>query len=94
MSEAERELHDRAIKIRKMTDDQLCACIDREFDRGVDEGKRQAAAESGKTICDASMVTSNFCYEFIRMVLPSIKGIGPATMDKIESALKAEMKHA
>lgn len=35
-------MHDRATKLRRMNDEQLCAAMDSSFGKGVDEGLRMA----------------------------------------------------
>ena len=38
MTAEERAVHDRAVSLRKMTDQQLCDTMDRQYSLGVDEG--------------------------------------------------------
>lgn len=41
-TDEERTMHDRAIKIRKMTDEQICAFIDSTYGVGMEEGMKLA----------------------------------------------------
>jgi len=45
MTSEEKTMHERAVKIRKMTDAQLCDLIDRTYGRGMEEGTRLAQAQ-------------------------------------------------
>ena len=40
MTSEEKAMHERAVKIRKMTDAQLCDLIDRTYGKGMEEGAR------------------------------------------------------
>ena len=42
MTDEEKKMHERAIKLRKMTDAQLCEFVDRTYGRGMEEGARLA----------------------------------------------------
>lgn len=48
MTDAERAVHDRAVSLRKMTDQQLCDVMDRQHSLGIDEGIRLAAEDKAK----------------------------------------------
>lgn len=45
MTEEERAMHDRAVRIRKMTDEQLCEFIDHTYGKGMEEGTRIAGGK-------------------------------------------------
>ncbi|MDR1630062.1 MAG: hypothetical protein LBS36_07620 [Oscillospiraceae bacterium] len=40
MTDDERQMHERAVRIRKMTDAQICEFIDRTYGKGMEEGSR------------------------------------------------------
>ena len=40
MTEEEKAMHNRAVKIRKMTDEQLCEFIDHTYGKGMEEGTK------------------------------------------------------
>lgn len=42
MTEEEKAMHNRAVKLKKMTDAQLCDFIDRTYGKGMEEGARLA----------------------------------------------------
>lgn len=45
MTEEEKSMHDRAVRIRKMTDAQICALIDSTYGKGMEEGAKLAEAD-------------------------------------------------
>lgn len=55
MTEEERAVHDRAVRLRKMTDQQLCDFVDRQHSLGIDEGIR-LSKESVKRRDDAELI--------------------------------------
>ena len=42
MTEGEKSMHDRAVRIRKMTDAQICELIDSTYGKGMEEGAKLA----------------------------------------------------
>lgn len=40
MTSEEREMHERAVKLKKMTDAQLCEFVDRIYGRGMEDGAK------------------------------------------------------
>ncbi len=42
MTEEEKAMHDRAVKLKKMTDAQLCEFIDHTYGKGMEEGTKLA----------------------------------------------------
>lgn len=72
MTEEERTIHDKAVKIRKMTDRQIIEYIDDIY----------------KTGYRAGMKTSNISPDKIIDEIKKIKGIGPITLSKIEQVLE------
>lgn len=42
MTEEEKEMHSRAVKLKKMTDAQLCEFIDHTYGKGMEEGSKLA----------------------------------------------------
>ena len=71
----EREIHDRAVALRKMTDEKLIAYVDRQFAAGVDAGRISNELVAQDTARQITAAISN------------IKGIGKATIDKIKEAI-------
>jgi len=71
----EEMLHDRAVRIRKMTDEQLCRYLDEEsqkaFERGMEHGKKSAPVKKSVG-------------EFIAALqISKIPGIGAVTINKL-----------
>ena len=48
MTDEEKKMHERAIKIRKMTDAQLCEFVDRTYGKGMEEGAKLAETQTEK----------------------------------------------
>lgn len=44
MTSEEKEMHERAVNLKKMTDAQLCEFVDRTYGRGMEEGAKLAEA--------------------------------------------------
>ncbi len=42
MTSEEKEMHERAVKLKKMTDAQLCEFVDRTYGRGMEDGAKLA----------------------------------------------------
>ena len=72
MTDTEKEMHDRAVKIRKMTDEQLVQYVNDRVEKARSEGFNQ-----GKK--SATGMTVN---EFLKEI-SIIKGVGDATICKI-----------
>ena len=73
-NEKEREIHDRAVSLRKMPDHQLVERFDKHYKAGFDAGSigiETAEQEAVRKIIEA---------------ITGIKGIGAATMGKIRDA--------
>jgi hypothetical protein len=86
MTQQEREQHNTAVSIRKMTDEQLCAYIEDIMREGIKLGKSKAAEQSFAR-------RSDIIREFIQRL--SVKsstgnGIGPATVQKIKAFAEKE----
>jgi hypothetical protein len=56
MTDEERAVHDRAVSLRKMTDQQLCEFMDRQHSLGVDEGIRLAKEDNAQHKGEADTV--------------------------------------
>jgi hypothetical protein len=74
MTPEERELHERATKIRKMTDQQLCGYID-----GLKNGNPEHISKIEK-----------FGVNEFLLNLPNCKGIGQATIAKLREYARKE----
>lgn len=48
MTDEEKKMHERAIKLRKMTDAQLCEFVDRTYGRGMEEGAKLTETNTPK----------------------------------------------
>lgn len=73
-TETENKVHDEAVKLRKMTDEQLVGCINETVEKaekaGFERGKRSGG---GKSIG-----------EFVKEI-SELRGIGQATVSKIKA---------
>ena len=80
MTANELEMHDRAVKLRKMTDEQLCQFVDigneNAYRQGYSKGRTNAT-----TINDSKSV-ENFLEHLV------IPGVGRATVDKLRKYAK------
>lgn len=72
MTEEERAMHDKAVKIRKMTDKQLIDYIDDIYKTGYRAGAKKSIISQDKIIEE----------------IEKIKGIGPVTLSKIKQVLE------
>ena len=75
-NEKERQHHERAVALRKMPDEQLVRHFDKHFEAGFDAGRigiETAEQEAGEKILKA---------------IAGIKGIGAATIAKIQDAVQ------
>lgn len=83
MTANELEMHDRAVKFRKMTDEQLCNCIDKSLENAYQQGlsKGANARVISCTICDRKSVE----HFLEHLVIP---GVGPTTVDKLRKYAK------
>ena len=79
-TETERIIHERAVKIRKMTDKQLVEFVDRNFTAGVDTGRIGIEMTAQETA------------EKILAAIAGIKGIGEATNGKIQEAVQTVLR--
>ncbi|RCX20901.1 hypothetical protein DFR58_101103 [Anaerobacterium chartisolvens] len=91
-TEAERQAHETAVKLRKMTDGQICEFINGTFDSGVQEGIRQSSKKASATVDtavhDAAIAAKKYEYEDMMLRIKDIKGIGAATIAKITEAFR------
>ncbi|MDD3230901.1 MAG: hypothetical protein PHE09_17045 [Oscillospiraceae bacterium] len=62
MTEEEKAMHDRAVKIKKMTDAQICEFIDRTYGKGMEEGAKLAQIQQTPAPED----TANQAEKFIK----------------------------
>lgn len=60
MTEEEKNMHIRAVKIRKMTDAQICRLIDSTYGKGMDEGAKLAEIQQ-----TAPVISENAARKFI-----------------------------
>lgn len=52
MTEEEKSMHERAVRVRKMTDAQICDLIDHTYGRGMEEGAKLAGKSEAKQPTD------------------------------------------
>ena len=88
----EDRIHERAVKMRKMTDEQLVKLLEDAgsggYSRGLKEGAEQAEAEM-KRIVEAvphGKTTEAFV---LWLKTAQVKGIGPATVNRLYEAAEA-----
>ena len=81
MTDEERAMHDRAVRIRKMTDQQICEFVDRQHSAGIDEGIRLAQESTEKTRDDAALI--NTFIDYLENKTGSGNGIGGGTIYRL-----------
>ncbi len=86
-SPAERAVHDRAVSLRKMTDEQLCATMDRQYSLGVDEGIRMAQETAQKQ--ESERETISHFIDYLETRVGSGNRIGGGAI----YALRREVEH-
>lgn len=83
MTEAERAAHDRAVRLRKMTDQQLCDYMDAQHSKGVDDGIK-LAEEEAKVRKNGDDTTSIYRFlDYLDGRKGSGNGIGGGTLYRI-----------
>ncbi len=75
LSKYEMECHDRAVKLRKMTDEQLCRHIDDNVGKAYQEGLSKGAFEYSQNTAEKSV---EHFLDFL-----DIPGVGKSTVDKL-----------
>lgn len=86
-TDQETAIHERAVKLRKMTDLQLCQFIDRERAQCIEDAYKKGYEDAEKSIGQKSCDVSGFI-AYIRET--KIPGIGAVTINKL---LKAAAEH-
>ena len=89
MSEQERGFHERAVKIRKMTDEQLCRFVDGLYDRGLQEGKKVIQPQKNISRAFQKNAVASFVLRLDTMSGTG-NGIGKATVSKIKKFAEEE----
>lgn len=89
MTEEEKAMHDRAVKIKKMTDAQICDFIDRTYGKGMEEGTKLAQVQQTPAPED----TANQAEKFISY-LESRTGSGNRIGHGTILQLKRELENA
>lgn len=92
MTYNERAVHDRAVSLRKMTDQQLCDAMDRKYNDGLDEGVEIGIREgirrrSAKQKSDREVV--ELFISFLEDRVGSGNGIGGGTVYRLHKELDA-----
>lgn len=85
MTDEERAIHDRAVSLRKMTDQQLCETMDRQHSTGIDEGMRLAKEENAKRRTDREVVERFITY--LEGKVGSGNGIGGGTTYRLHKEI-------
>lgn len=86
MTEAERAIHDRAVSIRKMTDQQICEFVDRQYSNGMDEGIKVAKLDAEAMKKEAEVIV-----KFIDHLAGKVgtgNGIGNGTIYRLRKELQ------
>ena len=90
LTPAERERHEEAVKLRKMTDEQICAHLDEirsaGYKAGYSEGKRDRPAAEAE---DQHRSVKDFLARLTWMAGTG-NGIGPGTVAKVKVFAKKE----
>lgn len=81
MTTAELEMHDRAVKLRKMTDEQLCHFVD----KGIEDAYKRGYS-NGRVINAIAINSSKSIKHFLENL--NIPGVDPATVDKLRKYAK------
>lgn len=87
MTEDERATHDRAVRLRKMTDQQLREYMDAQHTRGMDDGLKLAECEAKHKKDEAEMVTRFI--DWLDEQKGSGNGIGGGTIYRLRKAATA-----
>lgn len=85
MTDNERAIHDRAVSLRKMTDQQLCEAMDRQHSSGIDEGIRIAAENNDRRKNDREVVERFIGY--LESKVGTGNGIGGGTVYRLYKEL-------
>ena len=85
MTEEERAMHDRAVRIRKKTDQQICEFVDRQHSVGIDEGIRLAHETAENTRDDAALI--NKFIDYLENKKGSGNGIGGGTIYRLRKEI-------
>jgi DNA polymerase/3'-5' exonuclease PolX len=80
LSKSEIECHERAVKLRKMTDEQLCRHIDDNVGKAYQEGLAKGAFENSQNQAEKSV---EHFLDFL-----DIPGVGKTTVDKLKNYAK------
>ena len=91
MSEHERAVHNRAVSLRKMTDQQLCDTMDRQHSAGIDEGLAMAKDELKKAKRDDTAVVKSFI-EYLDGKVGCGNGIGNGTIIRLKKEVENAVK--
>jgi len=87
MTEEEKAMHNRAVKLKKMTDAQLCEFIDRTYGKGMDEGARLAQVKAQAAPIDGAGYVKQFI-DYLTEKTGSGNRIGPGTILQLNRELE------
>lgn len=86
MTDTEKTAHDRAVRIRKMTDAQICDLIDSTYGKGMEEGAKLADKSQ-----EAPAIRANAVNRFINYLTAHVgdrNGIGHGTLMNMSNELE------
>lgn len=94
MTDEEKKMHERAVKLRRMTDAQLCEFVDRTYGRGMEEGAKLTEAQTEKTkekAVDGAVFVKDFI-EYLTGRIGTGNRIGNGTILQLNRELDAAKK--
>lgn len=87
MTEEEKAMHSRAVKLKKMTDAQLCEFIDHTYGRGMEEGAKLAQVRKREKPEDAAGQVKQFI-DYLTERIGSGNRIGRGTILQLNRELE------
>jgi hypothetical protein len=85
MTQEEKNMHERAVKMKKMTDQQLCNFIDRTYGKGMEEGQKLEKVEKKDTADTTEIETF---IKYLESRLGSGNHIGKGTIMQIRREIE------
>lgn|GEM_PF-2931988 len=79
-SEIEREIHEKAVSLRKLTDHQLIERLEQRFSAGFEAGKREAMPPEEKP--------RHLTEQLLLALAEDVKGVGPALLSKMKPVIQ------
>ena len=91
MTEAEKAIHDRAVKIKRMTDAQICDFIDSTYSKGVEDGKKSIIIPTKQRPDDEAYQVKEFI-KYLEGRIGSGNRIGLGTILQLNRELEKAIK--